>query len=49
MNERAWRGERRCVRAVCGKGDVCAAWAMRGVRAVRVNGGRAGHRVGHAV
>ena len=40
VNERAWRGERRCVRAVCGKGDVCgvgdvcAAWAMRGVRAV---------------
>ena len=28
VNERAWRGERRCVRAVCGKGDVCAARAM---------------------
>ncbi len=53
MNERAWRGERRCVRAVCGKGDVCAAWAMRGVRAVSAgqvaadaawHGGRAGRR-----
>ena len=32
-------GERRCVRAVCGKGDVCAAWAMRGVRAVSAGHG----------
>ena len=24
VNERAWRGERQCVRAVCGEGDVCA-------------------------
>ena len=39
VNERAWRGERRCVRAVCGKGDVRAAWAMRGVRAVSAGHG----------
>ena len=26
-------------RAVCGKGDVCAAWAMRGVRAVSAGHG----------